>query len=88
MGLARCLPLRGAGGEQVTFIPGLGPCAAKMMGLKAGSPRVVCDSCGVVRSAGSSGPLPMWVLHSKAPPGWEQFGKFHRCGKCKKEASK
>ena len=75
----------------MTWRPALGP------GLASPPlpPRVICDGCGLTRSALTQrGDLCMWAMHRKAPPGWllvrrdEADGSVYRrdyCPECRRE---
>ena len=68
---------------------------ARLTGAPPLPPRVICDGCGLTRSALTQrGDLCMWAMHRKAPPGWllvrrdEADGSVYRrdyCPACRRE---
>lgn len=56
----------------MSFECGIGPLAAKTLGVKARQPRIVCDGCGARQPvlAPRAKATPGWFHHGKAVPGW------------------
>jgi hypothetical protein len=44
---------------------------AKLLGMDAGQPRLICDGCGAVRPVTKTNGMPYrWLLDNRKAPGW------------------